>query len=102
MIDLSPYFGTLAAVAAVVLFVTGWVNTHLLKLSGWKLQALSWVLSGAVAFIGKWQGLGIFADTNILWTVLNAVGVGLVANGLYTAEAVQKVLELLKAKTPKK
>jgi hypothetical protein len=98
MIDLSPYFGTLTAVAALVLLVTGWVKTHLVKVDGWKAHLLSWVVSGVIAFVGKWQGLGIFADSTILWTVLNAVAVGLIANGLYTIDVIQKILELLKAK----
>lgn len=98
MIDLSPYFGTLAAVVALVLFVTGWVKTHLLKVDGWKARLLSWAVSGVIAFVGKWLNLGIFADSSLLWTVINAVLVGLVANGLYTIEVVQKLLELLKAK----
>lgn len=98
MIDLSPYFGTLTAVVALVLLVTGWVKTHLLKVDGWKARLLSWVVSGAIAFVGKWQGLGIFADSSILWTAVNAVAVALIANGLYTIDVIQKVLELLKAK----
>jgi hypothetical protein len=102
MIDLSPYFGTLTAVAALVLLVTGWVKTHLVKVDGWKANVLSWVVSGAIAFVGKWQGLGIFADSTIIMTVINAVAVGLVANGLYTIDVIQTILALLKAKMAKK
>ena len=98
MIDFAPYFGTLAAVSALVVLVTGWIKTHVVKVDGLKAQALSWVVSGAIALVGKWQGLGIYADTNIVWTVLNAVAVGLVANGVYTLDVVQKLLALLKAK----
>jgi len=102
MIDLSPYFGTLTAVAALVLLVTGWVKTHVVKVDGWKANVLSWVVSGAIAFVGKWQGLGIFADSSILMTVINAVAVGLIANGLYTIDVIQTILALLKAKMAKK
>ena len=98
MIDLSPYLGTLAAVAGTVTLITGWINSHILKFTGVKSQILSWVVSILIAFFAKWQGLGIFADTNTLWTILNSVAIGLVSNGLYSVEGVQKILELIKAK----
>lgn len=97
-IDLAPYFGSLLALAGLVTLVTGWLKTHLLKLDGWKAQAMTWAVAIALAFVGQWKGLGFFAETDVLWTVLNGLGVGLVANGVYSVEIVQSVLALLKAK----
>ena len=97
-IDLAPYFGSLLALAGLVTLVTGWLKTHLLKLDGWKAQVLTWVISVALAFVGQWKGLGLFAETDVLWTVLNGLGVGLVANGVYSVEIVQSILAFLKAK----
>jgi hypothetical protein len=97
-IDLAPYFGSLLALAGLVTLVTGWLKTHLLKLDGWKAQVLTWVISVALAFVGQWKGLGLFSETDVLWTVLNGLGVGLVANGVYSVEIVQSILAFLKAK----
>jgi hypothetical protein len=98
MIDLSPQFATLASLAGAVVMITGWLNTHGLKLTGWKAQGLSWVISMAIAFFGAWKNIGIFAETDILWTALNGIAVGLIANGMYSVEFVKTVLELVKAK----
>jgi len=98
MIDLSSYFGSLAALAGLVVVITGWVNTNALNLSGWKSQLLSWVISIALAFIGSIKGVGLFAETTVLWTVLNGIGVGLVANGMFSIDLVKSLLEFIKAK----
>jgi hypothetical protein len=98
MIDLSPHFATLASLSGLVVMITGWLNTHGLKLSGWKAQGLSWVISLAIAFLGAWKDVGIFAETDILWTVINGLAVGLLANGIYSVEFIKTVLEFVKAK----
>jgi hypothetical protein len=101
MIDLSPYFTTLAGAASLVVLITGWVNTNVLKLEGWKAQVLSWVISVGLAFVGSWKNIGIFAEMDVLWTVLNGLCVGLVANGIYSADLVKTILEFVKAKPAK-
>jgi hypothetical protein len=98
MIDLGTYFGSLAAVAGVVMTLSGWAKTYVIKVDGFKAQLLTWLISIGVAFLGQWQNLGIFANADILTTVLSGVGVGLVANGLYSIEGVQNLLSLLKAR----
>ena len=98
MIDLSTYFANLAALAGLTVLVTGWLNTNVLKLSGWKSQLLSWAVAIGIAFVGKWKAVGIFADTDVLWTALQGLGAGLVANGIYSVELVQSLLEFIKAK----
>lgn len=98
MIDVNSYFTSIAGLAGVTVLLTGWVNTHLLKWDGWKAQLLSWVVAIGLGVLGKWQGLGIFADTNWLWTAIQGIGAGLVANGLYSADLIQSLLTLLKAK----
>lgn len=100
MIDLSPYFATLAGMAGLVVLVTGWINTNIFKWDGWKAQLLSWVVSIGLAFAGSWKGLGLFAETDVLWTILNGLGVGLIANGIYSADLVKTILEFIKARKP--
>lgn len=98
MIDFSVYFGSLVMMASAVTLITGWINTHVAGLTGWKAQLLSWGVSVALAFIGSWKGLGLFQEADVLNTIINGVGVGLVANGIFSAEFVQQILTFLKAK----
>ena len=101
MIDLTPYFGSLAAVVGVVMLVSGWLKTYVIKVDGWKAQVMTWAVAAILTFVGQWQDLGLFADLSPLMTVLNGVAIGLVANGVYSLEVVQQVLELVKAKAVK-
>jgi len=98
MIDFSTYFGSLMMMASAVTLITGWINTHVTQLSGWKAQLLSWGVSIALAFVGAWKGLGLFQEADVLNTIINGVGVGLVANGVFSVEFVQQILAFLKAK----
>lgn len=98
MIDLSLYFGSLLMMATAVTLVTGWINTHVTGLTGKWAQLLSWGVSVGLAFVGSWKGLGLFADATVLDTILNGLGVGLIANGLFSVEFVQSLLSILKAK----
>lgn len=102
MIDLSSYFGSLSAMAGLVILITGWVNTHGLNLKGWKAQLLSWGISIALAFVGSWKGVGLFAETSTVWTIVNGLGVGLIANGIFSVDLVKTLLEFLKAKPASK
>lgn len=101
-INLSEYFGTLAACAATVVLVTGYITTHILTAlnSTWK-QVVSWVVSVGLGFFAQVFDLGIFAGETVVGTVLNGLGIGLVANGLFDIPLVQTVLELIKAKLKK-
>lgn len=107
MEELSHYFGalpegfsTIAVTAAGVVFLSGWVNTHLFKLKGTYAQALTWVVAIGLSVFGKLAGYGMFAHLSYFSTVLNALGIGLVANGLYSFQAVQKMMIAVRAKAP--
>lgn len=102
MIDLSSYFGSLSAMAGLVVLITGWVNTYGLNLKGWKAQVLSWVISIALAFVGSWKAVGLFAETSLIWTVVNGLGVGLIANGIFSVDIVKTLLEFVKARPSSK
>lgn len=99
MIDISAYFLSLVAVAGLDTILTGWVTTQTpLKNANrtWK-QVISWVIAILLAFVGQAKMLGIFADTNILYTILNGVGVGLIANGIFDVTIVQSILSFIGA-----
>jgi hypothetical protein len=102
MIDLNPYFTDFASLAGLVLLLTGWLNTHLLKWSGQKAQILSWVLAIGLAAAAKWQGIGVFGESNWLWIALQGVGAGLIANGMYSVDVIKTILGVIKAVGEKK
>jgi len=99
MIDISNYFGSLSAMATLVVIISGYLNTHVLKtLSSTIKQIVSWAVAIALAFIGQMKGLGVVAEANTLWTIINGLAVGLVANGLFDVNLVQSILTFIGAK----
>jgi hypothetical protein len=98
MIDISNYFGSLATLASLTVIITGYINTHLFETGGvWK-QLVSWIVAISLAFIGQSKGIGIVADTDFWWTLINGLSIGLVANGLFDVTLIQNILQFLKAK----
>ncbi len=105
MINIQDYFLSITGVAALAVFISGWINTKLIKgeaiIIGISTRMIvSWVVCIGLAFLGQVKAIGIFADTNILWTIVNGIGVGLVANGVFAVEFIQSVLSFLKLKPP--
>lgn len=97
MIDISSYFGSLAGAAGLVVILTGYINTKT-KATGFVAQLVSWLVAFGVAFVGQQKAIGVFADTNILWTAINGLAVGLIANGMFSIDLIQSVLVFIKAK----
>ena len=94
---IESIFISLALLAAAVVPVTAFINEHLTKtLSSGAKQATSWVVAVGLAFLGYWKGVGIFADTTILWTVITGVAAGFVSNGIFDISFVQDILTFLK------
>ena len=102
MIDISSYFTSLTLLAALATIVSGYVNTHALSnASSTMKQIASWVVAIGLAFVGSLKGLGIVADTSVLFTALNGLAIGLVSNGIFDVSLVQSVLEFIRAKKAK-
>lgn len=92
-------FSTFAAMALIVMPVTGWIKTAL-KISG-GTQVLSWVVSIAIAYTGYALKLGILADAGPISTAIYGLAAGLVANGIADIGIVQGLLIAIGAKVPK-
>jgi hypothetical protein len=100
MIDISNYFGSLAALASLTVIISGYINTHIFSLGSSTLkQVVSWVVAILVCVVGSLKGLVV--DTSVLWTIVNGLAVGLVANGIFDVSIVQSILEFIKAKPTK-
>lgn len=96
---LYAIYYSLTAVAAVVLPLTGWVKSHVLKTA--PTQLLSWVLALAVAYSGYALQVGIFAGVGPIWTALYGLAAGLIANGVADVTIVQSILTALGARVSK-
>jgi len=96
---LYAIYYSLTAVAAVVLPLTGWLKSHVVKSA--PTQLLSWVVALAVAFSGYALQVGIFAGVGPVWTALYGLAAGLIANGVADVTIVQSVLGALGARVPK-
>ncbi len=102
MLDLSVYFTSITAMAALAVLITAWINAKIVRefvfLGLSSRQLVSWAVCIGLAFLGQWKALGLFADANTVWTLINGIGIGLVANGIFSIEFVQSILAFLKLK----
>lgn len=89
-------FATISGVASLTLLITGWIKTAL-KLEGKWARWLSWTVSVLLSLFGWWQNVGLFELYTWWMTIIAGFGIGLVANGIFTAETVQIILAFFKA-----
>ncbi|NMB83100.1 MAG: hypothetical protein GYA14_14910 [Ignavibacteria bacterium] len=109
-INFKESFETLPALAALVLILTGWVSSLIIKLKwdvklesltkGWK-QYLSWLLGIALAAAGYFLQWGLFIGVAWYYIFIYGIISGLIANGLFKWELLKTILEALKL-LPKK
>ena len=92
-------FGSLASLAALVVPATGFVKKYLVTKA--PSQVLSWSLSVALAYGASALGLGLFAATGPVGTLVYGLAGGLIANGLFDVSLTQSLLAKLNlAKVP--
>lgn len=88
-------FTSVATLAAVVLPITGWVTTHIVKGGA---QVTSWVVALALASLGHYLNLGAFADYNWYWTIGYGIIAALTANGMADTSLIKGILTAIAAK----
>ena len=83
------WFGTLAGIAALGVFLAGVVN-GLFKITG-KVgkQIVAWIICVALAFIGNLINLGFLSEATWVITLIYGLGAGLVANGIFDVALVK-------------
>ena len=86
------WFGTLAGIAAVTIFIAGFLN-GLLKVENKTVkQIVAWIVAIVLALIGNLVNLGFLAEATWLMTLLYGLGAGLVANGLFDVAVVHAII----------
>lgn len=83
-------FGSLAGLAALVVPASAFVKRYLVTKA--PTQVLSWSLSVALAYGASALGLGLFAATGPLGTLLYGLAGGLIANGVFDVQLTQSLL----------
>ena len=100
--DFATMFQSLGALAAGVIVIIEFLDSKILpnKMNATITHLVSWGLSIILAITASFLGLGMFAG--MIWWVagLYGIGVGLVANGIFSVPIVQTLLELVKIKVP--
>ena len=92
---LELIFLSVATLAGVVLPITGWIATHVVKGSA---QITSWVVAIGLASLGHVFNLGIFGDYNWFWTIGYGMIAALTANGMADTSMIQAILKAIAAK----
>ena len=96
--NFNVWFGTLAGIAAVTVFVAGFFNTLLgIGKKIWR-QIVSWIVAVILVFAGSIFNIGFIADFPWLTTLVYGLAAGLVANGMFDINIVKAILEFLNLK----
>lgn len=88
-------FTSVATLASVVLPITGWIATHIVKGGA---QVTSWVVALALASLGHYLGLGAFGEYNWYWTLGYGIIAALTANGMADTSLIKGILTAIAAK----
>lgn len=94
--NFSTWFNTLAAVAALTVFIAAFVNKIFKVTVSWVKQLVAWVCAIILCFAGNLLNLGFVADFPWLTTAIYGIAAGFVANGIFDISFVQYVLDFLK------
>lgn len=92
---LALIFASVATLAAVVLPITGWIATHIVKGSA---QIISWIVALALASVGHYMNLGVFGEYSWFWTLGYGFIAALTANGMADTSMVKAILTAIAAK----
>ena len=92
--------GTIAGAAAAVLLFTGWIKTAF-KLDGMFARWVSWIVALSISFLAWLLNFGLFEPLTWYVALIYGFGIGLVANGIFTADTVKYILSLLGAQVLK-
>jgi hypothetical protein len=80
----------IAAVYALTELLKGAVSNNNL------VQVFSWAVGILLSALGYWLELGMFAEFNLVFSLITGLGVSLVTNGIYDAEFIQGFWNFLK------
>lgn len=87
-------FQSIFTLSIVVPVVTEVIKTKWLGAAPkWTNQCMSWFVSMVLCVVGYLLKLGVFAEYNLTNTLIAGVMVGLISNGIFDIDAIQKALK---------
>ena len=88
----STWFGTLAGIAALTVFIGGVLNGLLKVEKKVVKQILAWVVAILLAVLGNLINLGFLSEATWMMTLLYGFGAGLAANGIFDISIVHALI----------
>ena len=98
----SSWFGTLAGIAALTVFIGGVLNGLLKVTKKVVKQILTWIVAIVLAVVGNLINMGFLSEATWLMTLLYGFGAGLVANGLFDISIVHALILAVESALNKK
>jgi hypothetical protein len=100
MLDfLDLQYANFVLLAPFVALIAGWINAKV-HVEGWMARAVSWLVAAIAVAVGYFYDLGYLADLKPAECLLEAIGIGLMANGVFTIDAFKNFLHRAKATQP--
>ena len=97
--DISVIFASLGGVAAGSVFLTALFTKQFKITTKWLKRVISWLIPISILVIGNLLNYGFMAEFTWYATIAYGFGAGLVSNGIFDIELVQKLLDKLNLKT---
>ena len=102
--NLGTFFGSVAGIAGVTIFLTALLVTVIKVEKNWIKMVLGWAVAFVLAVVSNLLNFGYLAEATWAVTLAWGVGFGLIANAIFdiptTKTLVQFLLSLLSLKKP--
>ncbi len=96
VVNINTWMGSLAGLAALSVFATGFINGLFQNVKGWVRQIISWVVPILLAvLLGTLLNIGFLGDEPVAIAILYGLGAGLVSNGLFDIPVVKAIIVFL-------
>jgi hypothetical protein len=92
--NVDSLFSTILILSGLIILVSEYISRYT-KLNGKWARVQSWVVSILLGIFGTWINIGIFGDMDWKGGALIGIISGLVANGVFTIDAIKKILETI-------
>ena len=92
--NVDSLFSTILILSGLIILVSEYI-TRYTKLNGKWARVQSWVVAILLGIFGTWINIGIFGDMDWKGGALVGIISGLVANGVFTIDAIKKILETI-------
>jgi hypothetical protein len=91
--NLNVYLASLAGIAVLSTFLTGFFNGVFVNISSLVRRLVSWLVPVVITLVlGNLLNIGFLAELPWYTAVLYGIGAGLISNGIFTIQFVQEMI----------